>query len=194
MCAQNETDLKHLGLWPQFSLSQHSKNVSSASSLPSAFLGLTMLQTGMPNCSNKNKPSCDASKKNRNFQKSPEKGLAHEVFGLNWGAWSKFRGNTQAFEHFITLSPCRLSHYLCLVLQSSSSEVQPVSSTEELWSAPISILCSLPSEFCFRLVVSEEYLLANIIFSWNDITASKPSLGQQYHMDKRLFSSHVTQF
>lgn len=105
VCAQNKTDLKHLDSRPGFSLSQHSENVSSASSSPSAFLGLTMLETVMPNCSNKTKPSCDASKKNRNFQKSPEQGLAHEVFALNWGVWRKFRGNTQAFEHFITLSP-----------------------------------------------------------------------------------------
>lgn len=124
MCAQNKTDLKHLDSRPGFSLSQHSENVSSASSSPSAFLGLTMLETVMPNCSNKTKPSCDASKKNRNFQKSPEQGLAHEVFALNWGVWRKFRGNTQAFEHFITLSPWRLSHYCCLVIHCSSSEVQ----------------------------------------------------------------------
>lgn len=153
-----------------------------------------MLQTGMPNCSNKNNPPCDASKKNRNLQKSPEKGLAHEVFGLNWGVWSKFRGNTQAFEHLITLSPCRLSHYLCLVLRCSSSEVQHVPSTKEQWSASFSIPCCLLSELCFLLAVSEEYSLADLIFSWSDITASKPSLGQQYHMDKRLFSSHVTPF
>lgn len=50
------------------------------------------------------------------------------------------------------------------------------------------------SELCFLLAVSEEYSLADLIFSWNDITASKPSLGQQYHMDKRLFLSHVTPF
>lgn len=55
-----------------------------------------------------------------------------------------------------------------------------------------SVPCSSPSRFL--LIVSEEKLLADIIFSWNDITASKPSLGQQYHMDKRLFPSHVIPF
>lgn len=59
---------------------------------------------------------------------------------------------------------------------------------------PFSILCCLPSESCFLLIASEEKLLADIIFSWNDITASKPSLGQQYHMDKRPFPSHVILF
>lgn len=57
-----------------------------------------------------------------------------------------------------------------------------------------SILCCLLSESCFLLIVSEEKLLAAIIFSWNDITASKRGLGQQYHMDKRLFPSHVIPF
>lgn len=54
-----------------------------------------------------------------------------------------------------------------------------------------SILCCLLSESCFLFIVSEEKLLVDIIFSWNDITASKPSPGQYYHVDKRPFPSHV---
>lgn len=59
----------------EFSLLRCSKTaVSSTLSLLLAFLALTILEIEMPSSSNKTKLSCDTSKQNRNFQKSPEEG------------------------------------------------------------------------------------------------------------------------